>query len=375
MFPAPSPRSCLAVLALLGVLGWGTPPAASAGTQDGTLDVYWVDSEGGGSTLIVTPEGESVLIDAGNPGGRDPGRIHRVARDVAGLDKIDHVIVTHFHIDHFGGVAELSDLIPVVNLWDNGLPEADPDGRTGSTWPLTSRSYREAKVRERRVVVAGTSVPLREGATPIALRCMMARRAAWTPPEGIRRSPDAKEAPPAKPKDTSDNANSSAWLLTFGGFRFYVGGDLTWNAEAGLIWPEILVPEVDLYQVVHHGFDTSNHPRLVQALNPLVSVMNNGSTKGTSGEVLATLRGLPALKAQFQVHKNVRPDGSTNNCPDDCIANLERECAGHYVRCSVSPGGGKFAIVPRPGAPARTFESRGKSQAKAPGAAPAPRAR
>ncbi|MGE3312203.1 MAG: ComEC/Rec2 family competence protein [Limisphaerales bacterium] len=375
MFPAHSFRSRLLVFALFGVLGWGTPPAAWAGPKDGTLDVYWVDSEGGGSTLIVTPEGESVLIDAGNPGGRDPGRILRVARDVAGLDRIDHMIVTHFHIDHFGGVAELSALLPIANLWDNGLPDADPDGRTPSTWPLTSRPYREAKVGERRVVTPGTSVPLRGGATPVSLRCLIARQATWTPPDGVRRKPEATEAPPEKMKDTSDNANSSAWLLTFGGFRFYVGGDLTWNAEARLIWPEILVPEVDLYQVVHHGFDTSNHPRLVQALNPIVSVMNNGSTKGTSGEVLATLRGLPALKAQFQVHKNVRPDGSTNNCPDDCIANLERECAGHYVHGSVSPGGGKFTIVPRPGATARTFETRGGSRTPATQGTPSSKAR
>ena len=73
-----------------------------------TLDVYWVDVEGGGGTLIVTPAGESILIDTGMPGGRDPGRLHEAATKVAGVKQIDHLITTHCHIDHFGGAAELS---------------------------------------------------------------------------------------------------------------------------------------------------------------------------------------------------------------------------------------------------------------------------
>src|SRR5436190_2402477 len=84
------------------------PVAALAGPADKTLDIYWVDSEGGGSTLVVTPAGESVLIDSGNPGGRDSRRILHVAAEVASLKKIDCLVTTHFHIDHFGGAAELS---------------------------------------------------------------------------------------------------------------------------------------------------------------------------------------------------------------------------------------------------------------------------
>src|SRR5690349_16929565 len=82
-----------------------------AGTVDKTLDVYWMDVEGGGGTLIVTPAGESVMIDTGNPGGRDAGRIHHVAAEVAGLKRIDHLVMTHFHTDHFGGAAELAKLM------------------------------------------------------------------------------------------------------------------------------------------------------------------------------------------------------------------------------------------------------------------------
>ena len=119
---------------------------AFAGLADRTLDIYWVDVEGGGATLIVTPQGESVLIDSGNPFERDPGRIHKLATEVAGLKKIDHLVTTHFHVDHFGGAAELSALIPIGQVHDKGIPETDPDNRPNDTrWP--SRSTRRIRAR------------------------------------------------------------------------------------------------------------------------------------------------------------------------------------------------------------------------------------
>ena len=112
----------------VGALAFATATSALAGKSDGRLDIYWSDSDGGGSTLIVTPAGESVLIDSGNPGGRDSGRILNVLTNPAGLRQIDHLVITHLHIDHFGGAAELAAAVPVKNLWDNGLPDTDPDG-------------------------------------------------------------------------------------------------------------------------------------------------------------------------------------------------------------------------------------------------------
>src|SRR5882724_541191 len=105
-------RPLLTVLALASL----APAPARAGQKDGTLDVYWIDSEGGGSTLIVTPTNESILIDTGNPGGRDPERISVVAL-AAGLKRIDHMLITHFHGDHFGGAAEIAAMFPVGTLY------------------------------------------------------------------------------------------------------------------------------------------------------------------------------------------------------------------------------------------------------------------
>src|ERR1051325_993329 len=118
-----------------------------------TLDIYWNDVEGGGATLIVTPAGESVLIDSGNPGARDSGRIAKTAKEVAGLKKIDFYITTHFHADHYGGAAELSKLIPIGQVYDKGIPESDPDGRPNATnWPSIIKPYREFAADSRHVL-------------------------------------------------------------------------------------------------------------------------------------------------------------------------------------------------------------------------------
>ena len=101
--------------------------AVLAGSDNGRFDIYWVDVEGGAATLMVTPRGESVLIDSGNPGHRDPDRIVKVATEVAGLTRIDYLITTHYHRDHYGGAATLATLIPIGTVFDNGIFDQMPD--------------------------------------------------------------------------------------------------------------------------------------------------------------------------------------------------------------------------------------------------------
>src|SRR5881398_3524390 len=98
------------------------PAAARAAEPASALDIQFIDTEGGAATLIVTPAGESVLIDCGNPGGRDAERIHKAATQL-GLKQIDHLIITHWHSDHYGGVGRLSKLIPIMNYHDRGIPD------------------------------------------------------------------------------------------------------------------------------------------------------------------------------------------------------------------------------------------------------------
>src|SRR3954463_16428120 len=125
-----------------------------ASAADHRLDIYWIDSEGGGSTLIVTPNDESMLIDTGNPGTRDSDRIFEVASKVAGLKKIDHLLITHYHVDHFGGAGRLSTLIPIGNVYDNG--------QFKEGWERPGKEYLEFKCDQRIVVNPSTPIALKQ---------------------------------------------------------------------------------------------------------------------------------------------------------------------------------------------------------------------
>ena len=341
-----------AVLAL-AVVG----PAAAEDSK--TLDVYWVDVEGGGGTLIVTPAGESILIDTGMPGGRDPGRLHEAATQVAGVKQIDHLIITHFHIDHFGGAAELSQKMPIKNVWDNGIPERDPDGRTNSSFLLRIKPYRNMTVDKRHVIKPGTELPLKqvEGQPKIRIRCMAAMKKFVPVPEGTPRNPLTDKVKWIA-EDTTDNANSVAVVVELGSFRFWDGGDLTQNTEARLVTPHNRVGTVDVYQVNHHGLNFSNNPIFIQSLAPTVSVMNNGVTKGCGASSFAAVKSARG-GAMYQLHKNLRAD-IENNTEDEFIANLTRDCDAHHIHMSVAPNGKKYTIsIPDKGH-SRTFKTRRK---------------
>ncbi len=324
-----------------------TAVALQAGGKDHTLDIYWVDSLGGGSTLIVTPNDESLLIDTGNPGGRDSARIHEVATRVAGLSRIDHLVVTHFHIDHFGGAAELAALMPIGVVYDNGLTEQDPDGRNDPTWPQKSRGYREMKCTRRVVAAPGARIPLLSvNGGPGLSATFLAAHERFAGGGGAVGSGDCKDPAPLPP-DTSDNKNSIATVVQFGGFRFFDGGDMTWNTEAAMTCPVLQVASVDVYQVNHHGLDISNNPLLLRALQPTVAVFNNGPHKGGSLPVAQTLRSLPSVRAIYQVHRNQEVPAANTSAPQ--IAN-EKETGGNWIRLSVSPDGGSYTVqVPSTG--------------------------
>jgi competence protein ComEC len=317
---------------------------AQAGRADKRLDIYWIDVEGGAATLMVTPLGQSILIDTGNPGHRDPDRIVQVAARVAGLRQLDHVIITHYHADHFGGAAMLSTMLPIKHLHDNGIFEGIVD--------RPDKSYLECKVEKRSVLSPGELLPLdasaEPGATPLSIRCLGARQKYIDPPAGAEPAPGCADFKP-KPIDTTDNANSVVTLVTFGAFRFFDAGDLTWNLEKELVCPANRVGRVDVYQASHHGLDASNNPVLVGALRPTVAVINNGCTKGCEPQTFSTIRETSSVQAIYQVHRNLRDDGSPNT-GDEYIANASKDCKADFIKLSVDPTGATYTVsVPSTG--------------------------
>ena len=338
--------------------------AALAAAKDRTLDVYWIDSEGGGSTLIVTPAGESVLIDTGNPGGRDPSRIIAAAKG-AGLAKIDYVLITHWHTDHFGGAAEVAQQVPFGTIYQRAIPDGDPDGRKQSPFQNQIRPYREIAAK-RATLAAGSVIPLKSGGPALTLRCLAADQKFVAPTAAQMKTKNPLTGTvAAKATDTSDNANSAVFILEFGPFRFFDGGDLTWNVEEKLVTPYNIPGVVDVYQTNHHGLDQSNNPLLVRSLEPKVVVMNNGPQKGGQPGSFAAIKAAKSVQARYQVHKSFNVTGD-ENVADEFIANhgnLVRaeavKCPANLIKMSVAPDGKSYTVsIPASGL-ARTYQTKG----------------
>ena len=104
------------------------PRCAEAQSAPQHLLIYSIDVEGGQATLIVSPSGASMLVDTGWPGnnGRDADRIQAAMKD-AGISRIDHLLITHFHVDHVGGVPNLVARVPVGEFLDHGPNREDSD--------------------------------------------------------------------------------------------------------------------------------------------------------------------------------------------------------------------------------------------------------
>jgi beta-lactamase superfamily II metal-dependent hydrolase len=307
--------------------------------KSASLDIYFIDVEGGAATLIVTPAGESLLIDTGFPGDRDAGRIANVALNVAGLKQIDHCIITHWHRDHAGGVPALAKLIPIKRYYDHGLPQTIAADMQADYIDAYKQTTQEKSVTLR----PGDVIGLRRSATPVRVRVLAAGGVVLGEQSSAPQVRPCGDNFEAKPEDVSDNARSVGILLTFGRFKFFDGGDLTWNVENRLACPKNLVGLVDVYQVDHHGTDSSNNPALVRSLAPRVAIIDSGPRKGAEVHTFATLKAVSGLESIYQLHRNLRTSDK-DNAMAGYIANEDEACQANFIKVSVDPNSRAYTV-------------------------------
>ena len=259
-----------------------------------TLDIYVADTEGGKAALFVTPSGETVLIDAGNPGARDHDRIVAMLEH-ADVKKIDHLVITHYHVDHVGGLVELAKRFPIAHFVDHG-PTVEPKEQVQGFQETYAALYKAAK---HTVAKPGDRVPV----AGLDWRIVTAGAAATKTALPGAGQPNSECASFVKKDANVDENNQSVGsVVTFGQFKLIDLGDLMWNNEFDLVCPRNMVGNVDLYMVSHHGLDASGSPALVRGVRPRVAVMQNGTRKGGTPNTLQTLRSSTGFEDVWQLH-------------------------------------------------------------------------
>ncbi len=312
-------------LALLALL---LPSMAAARS----LEIFFVDVEGGQSTLIVSPSGQSLLIDTGWRGfeGRDAERIAQAAK-AAKIKQIDYLLITHYHRDHVGGVPQLADRMKILNFVDHG-PNTEDSKVTKEDYSDYVKTIQRG---EHMVVKPGDSIPIKG----LSVQVLTANGEHIDKPLPDAGQPNSFCAATAKrDPDPTENARSLGVLVTLGDFRFLDLGDLTWNKELELMCPNNPIGAVDVLLVSHHGLNQSNSPALVHAVHPRVAIMNNGARKGGSPDAWQIVKDSPGLEGLWQLHY-AEAGGKERNVPDSFIANVDEQDMGEYIKLTAESNG------------------------------------
>ena len=297
------------------------------------LEIYFIDVEGGQSTLVVSPSGQSLLIDTGYAdfSGRDADRIATAAK-AAHVKRIDYVLITHHHQDHEGGVPNLLERFQVGTFFDHG-----PTVETEAAQLKITKAYEAAMANQHHELIKpGDTIPVKG----LDVTVMVAAG------QHIDRHGDpnpfcAGIAP--HDNETGENPMSAGVLIQYGKFRFADLGDLTWNKELALLCPENRMGKIDLYLTTHHGAESS---KAIYAMAPRVAIMNNGPRKGGSPAGWRVVEASPGLEDMWQLHFAVA-GGKETNVPDIRIANVEEHGAGLYLKVSAESSGAFTVFNPR----------------------------
>ena len=319
-----------ALIALLFALFAPALPAAK------TLDMYVIDTEGGKALLLISPSGQTMLVDAGFPGNndRDANRIEEAAK-LAGVTKFDILLVTHYDLDHVNNVPATVAKIPAVTFVDHGPAVVTDAGTTRAV-----AAYDELVAKAKHIVVKpGDKVPF-PGVDIVVVTSALQAITKPVAGAGAANPFCAETQPMTWPRaneDTSENAAGVGMLYTFGKFRMLDLADVTWNKEIALMCPNNPIGTVDLFMVSHHGNNISNSPALVKAIKPRVTIMDNGARKIGAATVVQMLKALPGVEANYQQHWSA--NAPNDNPANEYIANLQDSPDGKWFKVSVEETG------------------------------------
>ena len=294
-------------------------PAAKAQTVPGkTFDIYVIDVEGGNAVLYVSPTGESLQMDipSGGTTTRDVDRVMDAIKD-AHLTKLDHLLITHWHGDHFKGMSELASRISIGEYIDHG---PDVQGQA-DTHKFVMGDYAALYGKAKHTVVKpGDKLPIGGLDWRIATS---AGNVIKTPlPGGGIPNPDCANFVPKDKDDDGgiENAMSVGSVITYGKFRMAHFGDLTWNTEYKLMCPINPVGHVDLWIVSNHGLPISDSEVMVHGLRPRVAILNDGTRKGGGPELMKALFTTPGFENLWELHFSLLT-GQEYSVPGVFIAN------------------------------------------------------
>lgn len=351
------PKSIISSMCLVACL---MLTAGNARAQPGRLEIYWVDVEGGAATLMIAPSGESLLYDAGFEvaGDRDAKRIAAVAR-LAGLEKIDYFVLSHYHADHAGGLPALAKMIPIGACFDRG----DFIEPANQRW---RDAYLSVCASRRTILKVGDRIPLKGVGADI-----VASNGHLLPKPVNGGGPNALCATAEnRPRDVPENQLMVGALFTFGRFKFLDLADLDWEMEMELSCPINKLGEVTIYQAGRHGaLDGAGAPGFLYAIKPQVVIVNNGPRKGLGGpspgqQKAATahyerLAKTPGIEGIWQGHLSLFDQDKAHNAPEEMIANFEEtaDCRGHWLKASVERDG-KYTITNGRNGFSKTYSAR-----------------
>ncbi len=317
----------------------------TAGARPKRLEIYFIDVEGGQSTLIVAPDRHSLLIDTGwagagvgfHPGdphqARDANRILAAVKD-AGIRQIDYLLITHFHDDHDGGVRELSQLLPIRTFVDHGSPSPETASNTGAEQTDAFSVYASVRSGSAHIEPSpGDRLPLK-GVEATVVSSADRVLPGFLPHSGGMNA--ACQSHPVGALDPNENPRSTGVVIRYGRFRFLDVGDLSGQPLFDLACPRNKIGAVDVYLVAHHGGADAADPGTFAAFKPRIAVMNNGEKKGGAKQTYEMLHQIPGIEDVWQLHLSAA--AGSNNFPAQTVANLD-ESTSNWIKLVASEDG------------------------------------